>query len=102
MNDTYGTHFLEMWQGKDELVFQEANSFRFNYIERHEEVYKIYDFKGMIARVLVVTCDLSLDRVDALKIANCFMKGKFIEYRFDLDRCTCITVIPTDEKTPLL
>jgi hypothetical protein len=102
MTDTYETHFLEMWQGQDELVFQAANSFRFNYIERHEEVYKIYDFQGKTARVLVVTCDLSLDRIDALKIANCFMKNTFVEYRFDLDRCAVFTVEPIPPETPQL
>lgn len=100
MNTPNPTFYLNAWDTQNGIQFSEVSYTQYMAERQTLGDGQEWTFYGKVATVKVIVEAYTIVRKDALRIANAFMKGQYIRYEFDLDRCTCTTVEPIDRTSP--
>lgn len=91
--------YLAIWQGRDKVVGSEIIFNEYTQTMKHAPNPTKWLFFGKWATVIVVNPNGDLERSQALKFATDYMKGNYIVYHVDLDRCA-YEIKTGLEKTP--
>jgi len=100
VNTPKPTFYIHVWEGQDITSnFAEIDYADFLNLKHHTDG-RTYTFVGNFAIVTVFTDILTLTRSKALQMATSFMRGWYVRYDVDLNKCIVVITEGQDKTHP--
>jgi len=94
------TFYVNVWEGVSITPnYGEMDYADFMILKNHEDP-RIYTFVGNFAIVTVCSTIQTLTRSEAIQIATSFMRGWYVRYDIDLNRCIVVISQGVDKTHP--